>query len=311
MGGRLAFGLGVALLAASCASPAGEEAPSPIGSSSPTAVTSAKPTAQTSSPSAKVACTAVAVDCWVRVVVSGLNIREQPGTGAASIGLLPEGAEGMIAAGPVSADGYDWYALAGEGIPYASGCPIGPLPDGTLTCPFWFGWVASTSTAGETWLQPVAPDCPPVPETIDELAYLSPGRRLACYGGRPFEFRAYHSPIGAGRGCGPPIDFTPPWFDDCFAVFLQATATEIGGQGPEIGAFLHPVVGQCDFGGRSPDTCPLVPYIGTWIAVDGQIDHAAARTCEPNPQAEVRLYDEVHAVYECRTRFVITSVRPG
>ena len=44
--------------------------------------------------------------------------------------------------------------------------------------------------------------------------------------------------------------------------------------------------------------------------VEGQFDHEDAATCDPNPAASGEPIDRRVAVYQCRTRFVVTSLTP-
>jgi len=274
-------------------------------SQSPTTTPTHEPSAtQTETPS-------LAVN-WVAVVVDGLNLREHAGTDALSLGLLPAGSAGMIAAGPVQADGYDWFALAGPGIPRQSGCDVSPS---MLNCgQDWFGWVASSDADGNAWIVPGELECPAAPTTIEEVVAISRVIRLACFSGQTLSLDAYLSPVTGGRGCAPGYDVTPSWFG-CAIQFLQATATEVEAQGPELPAHMHPDAGTCGYGGRSPDSCPYVPYIGHWIEVEGHFDDAAATACEAHPWAGTSYVDNPPdpelVVYQCREAFVVSSISPA
>jgi hypothetical protein len=245
-------------------------------------------------------------------VVDGLNLRERAGTDAAILGRLPAGSHGVIAAGPVEADGYDWYAMAAPGLPYASGCATNQDPS-ILDCPIWFGWVASSDGQGNPWVVPEELECPAAPSAIAEVVAIQPGVRLACFSGQTLVLDAYLSPQPGGRGCAAGLiaKVTPGWFG-CAIQFLQGTATEFEAQGPELWAHLHPDAGTCDYGGRTPDTCPYVPFIGQWIEIEGHFDDAAATGCEAHPlEGNTLVLDPARVVYGCREAFVVTSVGPA
>lgn len=138
---------------------------------------------------------------------------------------------------------------------------------------------------------------------------MAPGARLACFGNQALELRAYIAPETEGRGCTPGYDHDPAWLGPCPIGFLQATETQFEFEGPELPANVHPDLGACDFGGRSPDSCPFVPYIGQWIQVTGHFDDPASPSCtiEPWPDSQVDL-DPAFVVYQCRERFVVTAI---
>jgi hypothetical protein len=142
---------------------------------------------------------------------------------------------------------------------------------------------------------------------------IQPGVRLACFSGQTFTLDAYLSPEPGGRGCFSAVYVTPDWLD-CEIQFLQSTATEQEAQGPELPAHLHPDLGTCDFGGRSPDTCPYVPFVGQWIEIEGHFDDAYATACETHLRegaTDPPALDSALALYGCRLAFVVTAVRPA
>jgi hypothetical protein len=105
---------------------------------------------------------------------------------------------------------------------------------------------------------------------------------------------------------------TPAWLDDCFAAFLQGTATEIENQGPELIAYTHPDAGSCYFGGREPESCPFAPYFGQWVEVQGHVDDPAAGECEEHPPpGSAFIFDPDYLVYLCRAHFVVTAIEPA
>ena len=259
------------------------------------------------------ATSAFGADSWAEVVVDRLNLRERAGTDAPSLGLLSIGTQGYVAAGPVDADGYRWYALAGPGLSYATGC-LAPADPPLLDCPGWFGWVASADAEGNPWLVDVELDCPAAPTTVAEAADIPPGVRLACFSGQLLSLDAYISPqISPTRECLMPEGFilSPQWLSPCEKQFLQGEATSVEATGPELEAHLDPSAGRCEFGGRSGPDCPYANYIGHWIVVEGRFDDPAADSCEEVPQAVPSggYFDPAWLVYECRVTFLVTAIR--
>lgn len=253
------------------------------------------------------------IDDLAEVTVDRLNLRSTAGTSGASIGLLPLGTVGIVAGGPVDADGYTWYALAGPGLPYETGCEPALA---VITCPVFFGWAAAADLDGTPWLAEIDVQCPDVgpPTTIDELVHMQPGLLPACLGGKTLTLEAYIAPVGGGRGCPLFWEVVPEWLHPCDVQFLQGIETEFEAQGPELAAHLHPSVGDCDFGGVSPPSCPLLPYRGQWVEVQGVFDHPQAASCiaraGTGTPPDYPLPDPALVVYQCRASFVITSITP-
>lgn len=246
----------------------------------------------------------------VETTADRLQLREGPGLTATSIGGLRAGTVGTIVEGPIEADGHAWYRIAHVGLPWGTGCTIGEDEDGMLG-PCWpTGWVAGGGA--DRWLAAAVLDCPEAPRTVDELAMLSPGIALACFGGQELVLAAYLSPVPGGRGCYPGYGQQPEWLGECAVVFLQGTETEVEGMGPELAANVHPDLGGCDFGGQSPQSCPLVPWIGQWVTITGHYDDPAAATCEIVPwEGNVAAPDDAMGRHLCRVRFVLTAIGPG
>jgi hypothetical protein len=101
-------------------------------------------------------------------VEDSVRVRSAPGVGAASAmrePLLPVSAKVFIVAGPVAADGYDWYQVQ----PFDRSLP--------------FGWIAAASREGQPWLEAASQSCPsPVALSGPDLASLTSLGALACYG---------------------------------------------------------------------------------------------------------------------------------
>jgi hypothetical protein len=241
---------------------------------------------------------------WVATAVDGLRVRQAPGTAAPSLATLPIGTSATIVEGPVEADGYPWYALAWPGLPSIGGCEE--------NC-WTFGWAAAADTDGTAWLTAADPPCPADPvSTVATLAAMPPGERLACFGNDEVTVTGYLAPETEGRGCNPGYDHEPAWLGPCPIGFLQAKETRFELEGPEMAANVHVQVGTCDFGGRSPESCPFVPYIGQWVQVTGHFDDEASSACTIQPrEGSEAIITEAYAVYLCRERFVVTAIEPG
>jgi hypothetical protein len=111
--------------------------------------------------------TGIAVDSAVRTVADNLRVRSAPGVGvsSATVGpLLPTGSKLFVIAGPVAADGYDWYHI----LPFDNG--------------YAGGWIASADRDGSPWLESDTQACPTSPLDAAALASLVPYGGLACYG---------------------------------------------------------------------------------------------------------------------------------
>jgi len=241
----------------------------------------------------------LAVDSWAKVVVDRLNIRERAGTDAPSLGLLPTGSAGMIAAGPVEADGYDWYALAAPGLPYASGCATNQDPS-ILDCPIWFGWVASSDGQGNPWIVPAELECPAAPTTIAQVTGIQPGVRLACFGSRPLDFAGMIDLI-PGDGYYP-FAWEPRWLADPLDAF------GLGVEDPTH-SFYSPTTPWPFLPLRFPNG----PYAG-WergdlVQIRGHFDDPAATTCHISPpDFPGSVPDPNFLVFSCRERFVVEQV---
>src|SRR5688572_31046182 len=131
------------LLITGCAAQPGASSPSAEGLApvSPQTAASATPSAEATSSAPPASASAIPdgvieVDALIRTAVDRLRIREDPGLARPSLGTLAEGEIGYVLAGPVSADGFDWYLVSALGLPYASGC-ITPISTDPFDCPTW------------------------------------------------------------------------------------------------------------------------------------------------------------------------------
>jgi hypothetical protein len=151
-------------------------APSPGPSPTPSASAASAPPASSPTSSAAVgttsAPTGIAVDTAVRTVIGDLQARSAPGLGASSAKiepLLPRGTRLFVAAGPVAADGSDWYQVMSFDGVYPG------------------VWVALTGPDGVPWLESDTQPCPTPPLDAAALLSLKPYGGLACYGGREIQ----------------------------------------------------------------------------------------------------------------------------
>jgi hypothetical protein len=107
-------------------------------------------------------------DAIAITVEGGLRVRSAPGVGAASAmrePLLPADRRLFIVAGPVAADGYDWYQVQ----PFDRSLP--------------FGWVAAASREDQPWIEAASESCPLASAIrASDLVRLTSLGALACFG---------------------------------------------------------------------------------------------------------------------------------
>jgi hypothetical protein len=230
----------------------------------------------------------IGLDTVVRTTVNGLRLREQPTTGASSLGTLANGAQSYVVDGPVAGDGYSWYLLAGLGIPQYSGCS-GPMITDPWVCPVWFGWAAAASPDGDTWLAEDELDCPAWPENatyditygVQRIAYL------ACYGDEERTLTGFYPLIPDDAGLGGACAGVPDslgWIG-CNLGYehVNPSATDPYGSG-----FVFSVDG----------TAVPMPDRGQWVRLSGRFDHPAAADCTFGDPP-------IRSVLQCRAQFVV------
>jgi hypothetical protein len=212
-----------------------------------------------------------------RVVADGVRVRSLPTVHPASIKyepLLRSGDRVFVGAGPVAADGYDWFLVD---TLYESGEP--PL----------FGWAAFESRDGETWIAGDADvDCPAMPRDARRLGVTNDDVLLHCFGSRDLSFK-----VDASLYCSPddPARVEHDWLAlECSLLSGDACGT----CGMRIAA--HP-----DADTELPDRDS-----GRW-AVTGHFDDPAAASCVKGQDADGGLLAE-WAVHHCRTTFVLTAL---
>ena len=134
----------------------------------------------------------LAVGGFAEVVTTDLVVRSAPGTGSDSeiYGTI-EHIPAYVVAGPVEADGYDWWLVAHAYFDRLGGPPA--------------GWVAAAGKDGEVWLAPAQPECPPAPTA--EAAWFVPSIWVSCYTGVELTLE------GALGGCSAAM--SPIWDNSC------------------------------------------------------------------------------------------------
>lgn len=254
----------------------------------------------------------LSVGDWVVSTVEDLRLREEPGLDGASIGVMRIGFEGTVIDGPVALDGYEWVHVAWPGLPAGSGCATGPDEDGYLSFCGASGWVATADPEGNAWMAATDPECPEAPETVADASRIRPGVLLACFAGEELVLTGFIAPEELGRGCYPGYGVEPGWLGPCSVVFLQGEESRFDATGTEFVVNVDPSLGTCEFGGLRPDSCPFATLGGTWVTVSGMVDHPAAESCVIEPlDGNQNAPDAATAIYQCRARFVVSSVEPG
>jgi hypothetical protein len=285
--------------------------PSPTAEASPPAPVEVAPTAVPAPP--------LALDTIAVTLVDDLTVRQQPSTSGAALGTLgPAGEAVFVVAGPVEADGHQWYQLASVWEPDGSCIEAPGLPELPLHCSGWFGWAAGTGAGGDAWLGPRPDVCPPAPVDAGDFVSLAPLERLACFGDEELTLRAFDPPP-LPTGCGIiPWRTEPRWLEPCRAgtwLMLDEwhSLEEDGLWGAVLMAYVHPALGTCV--DLRPSECPFVGLDGQWIEVRGHLDDPAANTCviqvdegfagDPDhvPTAEA-------VILGCRANLVVTSITP-
>jgi hypothetical protein len=289
-------------LAVASATP--EPSATPLGSGTPAPSPSAS---MTPTPSPSPAASAIVIDGLARSTVNGLRVRATAGTSGAQLGTIDTGQPGFVVAGPVSADGYAWYQLAGVGregfLPNAPDC--GPPAQTTpFVCPDWLGWVAAGPPGGKAWLEPTTLPCPASPMNLDALfkvpaplASRTALERLACYGSSSIRVRGWFPEIPEGTvlgACGAVTNSSPAWMVCWDSQDNGLVVSESAGLDS---ALLKVMI--------NPATGVTMPARGQWVEVVGHFDDPAAHDCVLANEGDV-----FGDVLTCRTEFVAESVNP-
>jgi hypothetical protein len=147
---------------------------------------------------------------------------------------------------------------------------------------------------------------------VREAAEIQPGVRLACFGGQQLALTGFLAPLAQGRGCYPGYDHRPEWLGPCAVVFLQGEESQFDATTWELAVNVHADLGECHFGGQSPEGCPFLPHFGSWVEIIGMVDHPASESCMIQPWGgNASAPDAASVVYDCRERFVVTAIGPG
>ena len=248
---------------------------------------------------------------FATVVTDDLRLRSEPGVGPNSAKLEPlldHGVVAIVLDGPVPADGFDWYLVDPH-----------PTTDTTDEAEVPTGWVAAAGQDGEPWLARFdVCEGSGEPELWPRENSYSPAREdLACVGAREVQFSGY-----LGVSDTPPCfelevpwSVEPAWLDPCQPSWFLAQQPDWSA--PTIRPVLAP---DANLGfdptyerGLRDDVWEEVPDPSRWPPVGGtgQYDHPAARECRAVPTGSAdasELPDPAIVVYECRTRFVVTSM---
>ena len=276
------------------------------GSPSPTPATtvdaSVSPVPTTAAPSASAIppTGGVTPGSVAATAVDGLSLRAGPGTDAERLGSLALGSLAYVVAGPTAAGEFDWYQVAGLGLPPNSGC-IPPEEGAPISCPVWFGWVADAGGEGEAWLVPHALDCPVAPFTAEGLIFARTAiERLACFGTTPITFRAWWPALAepSSDGACSARDQPSGWLLCSHLSLDYVTINETEGAGG-IGA--HVLI--------DPASGAAMPERGRWIELTVHLDDPAAQGCDEaaaasgweDPAPPERL------VLDCRAQMVLES----
>jgi len=205
--------------------------------------------------------------------------------------LLQEGDRLRVLAGPMEADGYDWFLVDPRVYDEETGRGY---PD---------GWVAAGKN-GEPWLKPLRLDCPTVPTTVDGLRDLASDYWLPCFGGVEISFNARLEQMG--YRCSSPDGLQHAMFGGCAAEFVTGLVALKTFH--RLGVIWAPDV---DLSIVAPPAAP--PELWPTVEVTGQFDHPGATTCEADTAEDTtELAAEIHqarAVLACRNAFVVTSMR--
>lgn len=236
----------------------------------------------------------LAPDTLAEVVSGRLRIRSAPRVADDSIKhepLLDVGDRLMVLDGPVVANDYEWYEV------------IAWRP-GNLYATWPVGWVARGDHDGTPWVAPSVDACPAGAITMQVVAGLHPQERVACFGNRPLNLRAYVRGSIDNAPCTPEPNIActdgPAWLTDQggWSAMADTLVDAPSIAGPRL---------AIDPNGSVPASA--LPAQGM-VDLEGAFDHPAARDCRPGAAGPDALpLTAVAARLGCRARFVVTGVR--
>jgi hypothetical protein len=270
--------------------PSPEVDPSPTASASPKGSDPASPSASpAATPVAGIPDGLLPAGSMVTVTGDGVRIRAEPSTDTEIVATMAAGdlvhVVDTIAAGPVTAEGYEWYRVA-----YRDGDDVWPwqdlAPDGIV-----YGWMAAGDD-DERFVTLADVSCPAEPITLSDLAFrLTSWERLVCIG----DTVTIEGTFGCDSctdGVTPGAD--PPWLAD------------VEQQPPIAGAYAYYPFIQVAI---PPDVTP--PENRDVVRATLRVDHPAASRCtytpEPSDGAGDFTHDPMGALVFCRERLVLES----
>jgi hypothetical protein len=293
--------LATALFIAGCAAPAAQVSQVPLASEPATPSASApSPTPTPTSEPSPTPVPTLAFDAPAGVLpprslavvaVDGLRIREQASLTGHVVASAGAGDVVYRAfAGPVVADGVDWYEVV-----FLAGYrdwPVFPTPvPGASGIPgLVHGWAAIGS--GEArYLELQPPRCPTADPDLAGLARLTEWEQLACFGDRPLTLVGTYGCGGCGgtsAGTFEPLWLAIPWDGSFLSVDPSVSL------GPLV---LH----------FAPQAGIERPATASILRVTGHFNDPAATTCVMGLAAEEEINRAVAELY-CRERFVVDAL---
>ena len=300
--GLVAAGMGAILLTrepdTSAATPSASSSARPSNSAAtsasaaPTTQASASTPAQSSEPIAgpDIPDGLLPAGSVISVTADAVRIRSDPSTDAEIVATMAAGDVAYvldsIAAGPVAADGYEWYE-----VEYAEGRDIWPWQD-VPSADLQQGWMAA-GTETERFVVLATVECRADPVTLETLAFeVTPWERLVCLANGAFTIEGTYGcetcADGVTRGAN------PTWLADA------AQHAPISGT-YEYYPFARMAV--------SPDVAP--PADRDIVRATVHVNDDDAETCTYTPDQDESLpttdFDPTAVEIYCRERLVIES----
>jgi hypothetical protein len=266
-----------------------ETVPSAFPSSGPSATVSASAAAAPSEPPStpELPDGMLPAGSVVLVTADAVRIRSAPTTTANVVATMAAGEAAYVLdsleAGPVRANGYEWYQ-----VEYAGGQDVWPWQD--LSPVQAAGWVAAGGGDGR-FLELAEVACP-APITLERLAFdLTPWGRLVCLDSAPFDVQGTY---GCESCDDEPLNAEPGWLADL------ALHNVLAGQYSYY-PFIRIAI--------PPDLAP--PQDRDVIRATLRVDDASARSCtympEPDDTGALLELDPIAIQFYCRERLVLDS----